>query len=139
MKSVKTTVNLGKCDPLNKCKVVHEASAEAVANKKAVTVLTYLHGVKEAQTAIADIQAEGYDIDLIELRCLKPLDLDTIRTSLERTNKCAILDESTNSGGVGADHLLHRSREVLQSPRRPGEPHLHGRRTSAVQRLHGEG
>merc|ERR1719393_1114506 len=101
MKSVKTTVAVGKCDPLNKCKLLHEASAEAVANKKAVTVLTYLHGVKEAQTAIADIQAEGYDVDLIELRCLKPLDLDTIRTSLVRTHKCAILDESTNSGGVG--------------------------------------
>lgn len=52
--------------------------------------------------AIADIQAEGYDIDLIELRSLKPLDIDTIATSLKRTHKCAILDESTNSGGVGA-------------------------------------
>merc|ERR1712100_618309 len=102
MKSVKTTVAVGKCDPLNKCKVLHEASAEAVANKKAVTVLTYLHGVKEAQAAVVDIQAEGYDVDLIELRCLKPLDLDTIQTSLKRTHKCAILDESTNSGGVGA-------------------------------------
>jgi TPP-dependent pyruvate/acetoin dehydrogenase alpha subunit/pyruvate/2-oxoglutarate/acetoin dehydrogenase E1 component len=102
MKSVKTTVAVGKCDPLNKCKLLHEASAEAVANKKAVTVLTYLHGVKEAQIAIEDIMAEGYDVDLIELRSLKPLDLDTIRTSLERTHKCAILDESTNSGGVGA-------------------------------------
>merc|ERR1719482_956260 len=89
MKSVKSTIQQGKCDQLNKCKLLHEASAEAVANKKAVTVLTYLHGVKEAQSAIVDIQAEGYDLDLI-------------RTSLERTHKCAILDESTNSGGVGA-------------------------------------
>jgi pyruvate/2-oxoglutarate/acetoin dehydrogenase E1 component len=102
MKSVKTTVSLGKCDPLNKCKLLHEASAEAVASKKAVTVLTYLHGVKEAQMAVEDIKADGYDVDLIELRSLKPLDLDTIRTSLLRTHKCAILDESTNSGGVGA-------------------------------------
>jgi pyruvate/2-oxoglutarate/acetoin dehydrogenase E1 component len=102
MKSVKTTISLDKCDPLNKCKLIHEASAESVANKKAVTVLTYLHGVKESQMAIADIQAEGYDIDLIELRSLKPLDIDTIATSLKRTHKCAILDESTNSGGVGA-------------------------------------
>merc|ERR1711871_1337763 len=102
MKSVKTTVVLGKCDPLNKCKLLHEASAEAVKNKKAVTVLTYLHGVKEARAAVADIMAEGYDVDLIELRSLKPLDMDTIRTSLVRTHKCAILDESTNSGGVGA-------------------------------------
>ena len=54
---------------------------------KAVTVLTYLHGVKEAQEVLDDIRAEGMDIDLIELRSLKPLDMDTIRSSLERTHK----------------------------------------------------
>ena len=42
------------------------------------------------------------DIDLIELRALKPLDLDTIRASLSKTHKLVILDESTKSGGVGA-------------------------------------
>ena len=41
-------------------------------------------------------------MDLIELRSLKPLDMDTIRESLQRTHKVAILDESTQSGGVGA-------------------------------------
>jgi len=51
---------------------------------------------------LAEIQAEGLDVDLIELRSLKPLDIDTIRESLARTHKVAILDESTNSGGVGA-------------------------------------
>lgn len=35
---------------------------------KAVTVLTYLHGVKEAQASIEAIQEEGLDIDLIEVR-----------------------------------------------------------------------
>ena len=39
---------------------------------------------------------------MIELRSLKPLDVDTIRESLKRTHKVAILDESTQSGGVGA-------------------------------------
>ena len=33
---------------------------------------------------------------------MKPLDMDTIRESLQRTNKLCILDESTRSGGVGA-------------------------------------
>lgn len=46
--------------------------------------------------------AQGCDIDLLELRSLKPLDMDSIRTSLQRTHKLAILDESTYSGGVGA-------------------------------------
>merc|ERR1719201_3302903 len=102
MKESKGSVDLDKCLPLNKAALLHEASAASVEGGKAVTVLTYLHGVKEAQASIEAIQEEGLDIDLIELRSLKPLDKDTIRESLQRTHKLAILDESTNSGGVGA-------------------------------------
>ncbi|CAJ1933571.1 unnamed protein product [Cylindrotheca closterium] len=102
MKEAKGPVDLGKCMPLNKAAVLHEADQSCVDNGNAVTVLTYLHGVKEAQMAIKEIQEEGFDIDLIELRSLKPLDMETIKTSLSRTNKLAILDESTKSGGVGA-------------------------------------
>ena len=47
-------------------------------------------------------QAEGLDIDLLEMRSLKPLDIASIRESLARTHKLTILDESTHSGGVGA-------------------------------------
>jgi TPP-dependent pyruvate/acetoin dehydrogenase alpha subunit/pyruvate/2-oxoglutarate/acetoin dehydrogenase E1 component len=102
MKESKGPIELGKCMPLNKAAVLHKASDETVNDGKAVTVLTYLHGVKEAQAAIESIQEEGFDIDLIELRSLKPLDMDTIKESLSRTHKLAILDESTKSGGVGA-------------------------------------
>lgn len=102
MKASKGTLDLGKCMPLNKCKLLHAASTDSVKAGKAVTVLTYLHGVKEAQSVIAEIQEEGMDIDLIELRSLKPLDMDTISESLKRTHKLAILDESTYSGGIGA-------------------------------------
>ena len=42
------------------------------------------------------------DVDLLEMRSLKPLDIPSIRESLSRTHKLAILDESTHSGGVGA-------------------------------------
>ncbi|KAL3944444.1 MAG: hypothetical protein SGBAC_001472 [Bacillariaceae sp.] len=102
MKEAKGPVDLGKCMPLNKAALLHEADQSSVDNGNAVTVLTYLHGVKEAQMAVEAIQEEGFDIDLIELRSLKPLDMETIEKSLSRTNKLAILDESTKSGGVGA-------------------------------------
>lgn len=92
----------GKCLPLNKAKLLHRASEAAVVAGKAVTVLTYLHGVKEANLALEEILAEGMDIDLVELRSLKPLDVETIRESLGRTHMLAMLDESTYSGGVGA-------------------------------------
>ena len=103
MKEVKGSVDLDKCLPLNKAAVLHRASDESVKERKAVTVLTYLHGVKEVESvALPQILEKGLDIDIIELRSLKPLDLDTIRESLKRTHKLVILDESTYSGGVGA-------------------------------------
>lgn len=102
MKEAKGPIDLGRCMPLNKAALLHEASPETVKSGKAVTVLTYLHGVKEATVAIDAIREEGFDVDLIELRSLKPLDMETIATSLARTHKMCILDESTKSGGVGA-------------------------------------
>jgi TPP-dependent pyruvate/acetoin dehydrogenase alpha subunit/pyruvate/2-oxoglutarate/acetoin dehydrogenase E1 component len=102
MKDEKVPVDVGTCVPLNKAHLMAKASDQSVSSSKAVTVLTYLHGVREAVNSIQEIQAAGHDIDLIELRSLKPLDLDTIRESLARTHKLVILDESTQSGGVGA-------------------------------------
>eukprot|EP00584_Thalassiosira_punctigera_P013754 CAMPEP_0172551846 /NCGR_PEP_ID=MMETSP1067-20121228/41508_1 /TAXON_ID=265564 ORGANISM="Thalassiosira punctigera, Strain Tpunct2005C2" /NCGR_SAMPLE_ID=MMETSP1067 /ASSEMBLY_ACC=CAM_ASM_000444 /LENGTH=814 /DNA_ID=CAMNT_0013339693 /DNA_START=231 /DNA_END=2675 /DNA_ORIENTATION=- len=113
MKESKGKLDLDVCAPLNKAALLHEASAESVAAGNAVTVLTYLHGVKEAQLVTEEIMEEGFDIDLIELRSLKPLDMDTIRKSLERTNKVAILDESTQSGGVGATVSARISEELF--------------------------
>jgi 2-oxoisovalerate dehydrogenase E1 component len=113
MKEAKGFLDLGKCMPLNKAALLHEASAETVKAGKAVTVLTYLHGVKESQSVIEAIQEEGFDIDLIELRSLKPLDLETIAKSLKRTHKIAILDESTKTGGVGASISAIVSEELF--------------------------
>ncbi len=104
MKDTKSTVDLDKCLPLSKAAVLNKASDSAINAGKAVTVLTYLHGVKEAQTSIEELKAAntGIEVDLIELRSLKPLDMETIRESLVKTHKLIILDESTLSGGVGA-------------------------------------
>ena len=119
MKEAKGSLDLGKCMPLNKAALLNEASQASVDSGKAVTVLTYLHGVKESEMAIEPIQEEGFDIDLIELRSLKPLDMETIAKSLGRTNKLVILDESTKSGGVGATISAQISEELfdlLDSP-----------------------
>jgi pyruvate/2-oxoglutarate/acetoin dehydrogenase E1 component len=113
MKEAKGTLDLGKCMPLNKAALLNEASQESVDSGHAVTVLTYLHGVKESMMSIEAIQEEGFDIDLIELRSLKPLDMDTIAKSLARTNKLCILDESTKSGGVGATISSRISEELF--------------------------
>ena len=57
-----------------------------MSSSKAVTVLTYLHGVREAEVARSPRdQAAGRDVDLIELRSRPAAWLETIRESLSRT------------------------------------------------------
>jgi pyruvate/2-oxoglutarate/acetoin dehydrogenase E1 component len=57
MKESKGKVDLDVCLPLNKAKLIHTASDESVTKGRAVTVLTYLHGVKEAHTSIDELKA----------------------------------------------------------------------------------
>merc|ERR1719506_1069202 len=101
MKDAKVPCDVGTCMPLNKAALVYAADPAAVANGDAVTVLTYLHGVREAVNAIPDINANGNDIDI-----------DTIAASLSKTHKLCILDESTLSGGVGASISARVSEEL---------------------------
>merc|ERR1719261_1716784 len=82
MKDVKGSPEVGKCMPLNKAALLNKASDASVKAGTAVTVLTYLHGVREAQKAIEVLKEEGLEIDLLEMRSLKPLDKDAIRETL---------------------------------------------------------
>lgn len=113
MKDVKSSVDIGKCLPLNQATLLLEASPESVQKGKAISVLTYLHGVKESMKAIELLKESDPDIgvDLVELRSLKPLDIDTIKKSLQRTHRVVILDESTYTGGVGASisSIIHEN------------------------------
>eukprot|EP00612_Vaucheria_litorea_P004576 CAMPEP_0171461170 /NCGR_PEP_ID=MMETSP0945-20130129/5731_1 /TAXON_ID=109269 /ORGANISM="Vaucheria litorea, Strain CCMP2940" /LENGTH=761 /DNA_ID=CAMNT_0011987475 /DNA_START=176 /DNA_END=2461 /DNA_ORIENTATION=- len=102
MKSTRGSINHGKCMPLNKAALIHRASDESIAKGRAVTVLTYLHGVFEVEKAMKELKEMDMEVDLVELRSLKPLDMDTIHDSVSRTHRVVILDESTLSGGVGA-------------------------------------
>lgn len=56
MKEIKGNADLDNCLPMNRAVALHAASDEAVQAGKAVTVLTYLHGVKEGQIALQAIQ-----------------------------------------------------------------------------------
>ena len=46
---------------------------------------------------------ENINADLIDLRCLQPLDVDTIYNSVKKTGRLLILHEDTLFGGVGSD------------------------------------
>ena len=66
----------------------------------AVTVLTYGTMVYVSEAAAAET---GIDAEIIDLRCLWPLDLDMIVASVKKTGRCVIVHEATRTSGFGAE------------------------------------
>jgi 2-oxoisovalerate dehydrogenase E1 component subunit beta len=75
-------------------------SAAVVRTGSALTVLTYGTMVWVAEAAVKET---GVDGEIIDLRSLWPLDLDTIVASVKKTGRCVIVHEATRSSGFGAE------------------------------------
>ena len=67
---------------------------------KAVTVLAYGTMVWVAECAARET---GIDAEVIDLRSLWPLDLDTIVESVKKTGRCVVVHEATRTSGFGAE------------------------------------
>jgi 2-oxoisovalerate dehydrogenase E1 component beta subunit len=78
--------------PLESAKVFREGSA--------LTVLTYGTMVFVCEAAAAE---SGTDAEIIDLRSLWPLDLDTIVASVRKTGRCVVVHEATRTSGFGAE------------------------------------
>ena len=68
-----------------------------------LTLVSYglmLHYCLEAAEAVS---GEGIDVEVVDLRCLRPLDKETILTSVKKTGKLMIVHEDNLTGGVGAE------------------------------------
>jgi 2-oxoisovalerate dehydrogenase E1 component beta subunit len=65
-----------------------------------VSVLAYGTMVHVALSAAAEA---GIDAEVIDLRSLRPVDIDTIAASVEKTGRCVIVHEATRIGGFGAE------------------------------------
>jgi 2-oxoisovalerate dehydrogenase E1 component beta subunit len=78
--------------PLGKARVVREGEA--------LTVLAYGTMIHVAQAVLAE---KGVDAEIIDLRTLVPLDIETIEASVRKTGRCLIVHEATRTGGFGAE------------------------------------
>ncbi len=65
-----------------------------------VTILAYGTMVHVALAAVAETDI---DAEVIDLRTLMPLDIDTITQSIEKTGRCVIVHEATRTSGYGAE------------------------------------
>ena len=84
---------------LGKAKVVREAEP----GKPAVTVLAWGAMLYEAIAAAEKAAEQGVECEIVDLRTLWPVDIDTIAASVEKTGRVVIVHEAPKTCGFGAE------------------------------------
>ncbi|MCS1351950.1 alpha-ketoacid dehydrogenase subunit beta [Mechercharimyces sp. CAU 1602] len=92
--------------PLGKANVVREGSD--------VTVISYGAMVPMAEKAAEQAEKErGTKVEVIDLRTIAPMDMETVLASVKKTNRVVIVHEAVRSGGVGAELIARINEEAI--------------------------
>jgi pyruvate dehydrogenase E1 component beta subunit len=68
-----------------------------------LSLLCYGSGYYLAMEAAEKLAEEGIDAEVVDLRTLKPLDMDTVAASIVKTHRAVIVHEACRTGGFGAE------------------------------------
>jgi pyruvate dehydrogenase E1 component beta subunit len=89
------SLTLENATPLHDARVVREGVD--------ITVVTYGPMVKTAMEAAVAAEEEGKSIEVVDLRSLSPLDMPTVRASVEKTGRAVVVHEAPVFLGMGAE------------------------------------
>ncbi|KAG6558774.1 2-oxoisovalerate dehydrogenase subunit beta [Candidatus Rhabdochlamydia oedothoracis] len=81
--------------PIGKARVVRKGNH--------VTLISHSRMVLLCEEAAKELQTRGIQVELIDLRTIKPLDIDTIATSVRKTHFCVLVEEGHIFGGISAE------------------------------------
>ena len=93
--------------------------AELKREGDACTIVTHGKMVLVAMQAADTLAKEGIAVDVVDLRTVRPMDVETIATSVRKTNRAVVLEEGWEICGVGAQTVDFIQRECfddLDSP-----------------------
>lgn len=84
-----------------------------------VTLISWGACIHETMQAASALEEEGVSCEVIDVATIKPLDINTILTSVEKTGRAVIIHEAAKSGGVGAEisaQIMENSLDALLAP-----------------------
>ncbi len=105
--------NDGKALPLDTCFTLRVGED--------VTLITWGAMVKETLAAAHQLSEEGINAEVIDVATIKPLDMETIFASVEKTGRCIVIHEAPLSCGVGAEIVAQIAQKALFSLKAPPE------------------
>lgn len=103
----------GKALPLDVCFTLRSGED--------VTLVTWGAMVKETLAAAQTLASQGISAEVIDVATIKPLDMDTILASVEKTTRCVIIHEAPLTCGVGSEIAAQLAEKALFSLSAPPE------------------
>jgi pyruvate dehydrogenase E1 component beta subunit len=70
---------------------------------KHVTLVTYSKMLELSMKAAEQLSSDGIEVEIVDLRSLRPLDMEPVLESFKKTNRAVIVEEGWKSFGVGAE------------------------------------
>ena len=87
--------------------------ADVKRSGKDITLVSFGKILKEALKASEELQKEGIDVEIIDLRTIRPLDYNTIFESVKKTNRLVILEESWPFGNISTEITYQVQNEIF--------------------------
>ena len=84
-----------------------------------ITLIAYGAMVQESLKAAEELEKDGHSVEVIDLRTVQPIDLETLVASVEKTGRAVVVQEAQRQAGVGAtvaSELAERAILSLEAP-----------------------
>jgi pyruvate dehydrogenase E1 component beta subunit len=84
-----------------------------------VTIVAWSMGMNYALGAAEELAKDGIEAEVIDLRTLRPMDIETVLESVKKTNRCVTVEEGWPQSGVGADiaaRIMEQAFDWLDAP-----------------------
>jgi pyruvate/2-oxoglutarate/acetoin dehydrogenase E1 component len=92
--------------PLGEARVVREGAD--------VSIVTYGNMVHESRKAAEHLEAEGIDVEIVDLRSLIPLDEEAVLRSVRKTHRLLVVHEDTRTGGIAGEIAMRVSEKAFE-------------------------
>lgn len=107
-----------------KCEVPEEAyeldyCCDIKREGEDITIVTYSAMVDVSLKAAEVLKEEGISVEVIDIRTLEPLDIDTIINSIKKTNRAIIVHEACEKGGFGGEIIAQVQDKIFDSLKSP--------------------
>jgi len=93
--------------------VVELGKANVVREGSDVTIITYGMMVHTSVKAAEELEKQGIKVEVIDLRTVSPIDIDTIVASIKKTNRAIVVQEAQKSAGVAAEVIAQINEKAI--------------------------